>query len=997
MLGSRWKCWVLGVLAVTGGVSAGLLVFELRTSWYQSQYLSRTVQEMRFWMEPGPSSSIRFPKTGHYDLRLGYVQLPAFIDSARSKGYQVQAQARISPRLAEFVDRGFFSTYREKTQAGLRVLDRDDRLLFSALYPERVYSSFGAIPEILVRTLLYIENRELLESGFPYRNPAVEWDRLADAAMRAGLRVVDRSRKVPGGSTLATQIEKYRHSPGGFTPSIKEKFRQMVSASLRSYLEGRETMEARRRIILDYINSMPLAAVAGYGEVTGLGDGLWAWYGADLDKASQRLATHPAAREQDLAAWAAVYKQALSLTLAQRRPSFYLLDDRGALEDRVRSYLRLLGDQGVLTPAEEKAATQARPELRRGKPVQDQVSFVDYKAANAIRPRLLPFLGVSQLYELDRLDLTVQSTIDSRVQEDITGMLERLRDPGYAEAAGLFGFRLLERGDPSRVIYSFTLYERNGSANLLRVQTDNFNQPLNINEGIKLELGSSAKLRTLVTYLEVIDELHQRYAGRPVGELRAIAVPRADRLTQWGLSYLASAADTSLSAMLEASMSRPYPANPHEQFFTGGGLHTFANFDPEDDDRELAVRDAVYKSVNLVFIRLMRDIVRYYVYQREEPIAEMLEDRSSPQRQVFLSRFADQEGRKFLSRFYRDYQDKSAPEVLEDLAQEVSPRPVHLAVVFRSVVPDATQHEFGSFMRAHLPNSALSEATLRSLYERYSMQAYSLMDRGYLARLHPLKLWLVGYLYQHPKAPLAEVAKASAAQRQEVYTWLFKTPDKGSQDSRIRTTLEVEAFQDIHRAWKRLGYPFGSLVPSYATAIGSSADRPAALAELMGIILSNGVWYPSLRVQELHFAKDTPYETVLRREARAGEQVLAPEIAAVVRKVLVGVVEQGTARRVYGAFVSPGGPPLAVGGKTGTGDNRYEVFNATGQLLQSRVVNRTATFAFMIGARFFGVVTAYVAGQEAGGYKFTSALPVQVLKVLAPKLMPLVERAEGAG
>ena len=34
-----------------------------------------------------------------------------------------------------------------------------------------------------------------------------------------------------------------------------------------------------------------------------------------------------------------------------------------------------------------------------------------------------------------------------------------------------------------------------------------------------------------------------------------------------------------------------------------------------------------------------------------------------------------------------------------------------------------------------------------------------------------------------------------------------------------------------------MGYPFASLTPSLATAIGSSGDRPAALAELMGIIL----------------------------------------------------------------------------------------------------------------------------------------------------------------
>ena len=35
---------------------------------------------------------------------------------------------------------------------------------------------------------------------------------------------------------------------------------------------------------------------------------------------------------------------------------------------------------------------------------------------------------------------------------------------------------------------------------------------------------------------------------------------------------------------------------------------------------------------------------------------------------------------------------------------------------------------------------------------------------------------------------------------------------------------EVEAFTDIHRRWQRLGYPFDSLTPSYATAIGSSVS-----------------------------------------------------------------------------------------------------------------------------------------------------------------------------
>lgn len=249
------------------------------------------------------------------------------------------------------------------------------------------------------------------------------------------------------------------------------------------------------------------------------------------------------------------------------------------------------------------------------------------------------------------------------------------------------------------------------------------------------------------------------------------------------------------------------------------------------------------------------------------------------------------------------------------------------------------------------------------------------------------------YLQQHPQAKRSELIEASAAERQEVYTWLFKTHQKDGQDNRIRTLLEVEAFEQIHRSWKRLGYPFESLVPSYATSIGSSGDRPAALAELMGILINDGVRYPSVRAQELHFAQDTPFETILQSEREGGEQVLRPEIAQVVRQALFGVVEQGTARRVHGAFAFADSTVLQVGGKTGTGDNRHEIYGAGGKLIDTQITSRTATYVFLIGDRFFGTLTAYVAGKDAAGYKFTSSLPVQVLKVLAPKLMPLIKRA----
>jgi hypothetical protein len=58
-------------------------------------------------------------------------------------------------------------------------------------------------------------------------------------------------------------------------------------------------------------------------------------------------------------------------------------------------------------------------------------------------------------------------------------------------------------------------------------------------------------------------------------------------------------------------------------------------------------------------------------------------------------------------------------------------------------------------------------------------------------------------------------------------------------------------------------------------------------------------------------------------------------------------------------------------------------------------VNRSATFVFFIGDRFFGTMTAYVHEPYAASYKFTSALSVQLLKSLTPTLLPMMETDAG--
>lgn len=282
-------------------------------------------------------------------------------------------------------------------------------------------------------------------------------------------------------------------------------------------------------------------------------------------------------------------------------------------------------------------------------------------------------------------------------------------------------------------------------------------------------------------------------------------------------------------------MERKYSANPGESFFTGGGLHQFENFERSRNSESMTVREGFKHSINLVFIRLMRDVVRHRMFGGTSDAERLLKDPADPRRREMLARFADREGSAFLIRFYRKYQRQSAAGAEALLLRGLKPSAPRLASVLFTIEPEASEERLDELLTQRLGKGfAGSPRALRALRTTYA--GLSLADRGYVARVHPLELWLVGYLRRHPGATLTEVLDASASERQEVYAWLFKTRHKSAQDKRLRELVELDAFAEVHRSWQRLGYPFESLTPSYASAIGASGDRPAALAELMGII-----------------------------------------------------------------------------------------------------------------------------------------------------------------
>jgi hypothetical protein len=110
-----------------------------------------------------------------------------------------------------------------------------------------------------------------------------------------------------------------------------------------------------------------------------------------------------------------------------------------------------------------------------------------------------------------------------------------------------------------------------------------------------------------------------------------------------------------LEALLQLALDRTYSASPYEAFFTGGGLHAFSNFDSKDNGRAISVREATWRSTNLVFIRLMRDLVRFHQARLDYDAAAVLADPQNPVRRRLLDEAAEAEDKQILFQAYINY------------------------------------------------------------------------------------------------------------------------------------------------------------------------------------------------------------------------------------------------------------------------------------------------------------------------------------------------------
>ncbi len=75
--------------------------------------------------------------------------------------------------------------------------------------------------------------------------------------------------------------------------------------------------------------------------------------------------------------------------------------------------------------------------------------------------------------------------------------------------------------------------------------------------------------------------------------------------------------------------------------------------------------EALRESINLPFVRLLRDLIRHDIYQNAGSKVQLLADDKDPRRADYLDRFVDKESQVYLRRFWVKYRDKDANQRLE--------------------------------------------------------------------------------------------------------------------------------------------------------------------------------------------------------------------------------------------------------------------------------------------------------------------------------------------
>ena len=661
------------------------------------------------------------PAIGNTDVERGYNEIQRIRKETLASGGKVSPQLpwkdrQVGPlQLAPLFDR--------KPQTGITILDVNNEKMYSGDTPHDIYKTYEEIPAVIVQSLCIVEDRNICDQEkAPTFNAAINWWRAIQAAIMGVGKKLNMTSKVEGGSTLPIQITKNDSWERGRTRGFLDKAEQMLTASAEMYALGHDTRQQRLNKIVEYINTASFAGHPQFGEIKGIKDAMAVLYGSsDYDEKLHRM------NEDEETALA--FRQMFSLVMAVKMPDESLRSAKGyeALQGRIDNFTKMLVDEKIITPSFAQKVKAVRIDFSEvGKnPALTEKPRHD-KSVNSMRLSVMNKLNLSPIdgmYKLDRWDIRVDSTLDHAVNTAVNAKLKSFNDPEIAKQNGLIGFQLLRPETAPKVTWAITVNERLPDGRVVtRVSTDTFKGSLDLTKGGRQNYGSTSKMRMAVTFLEVIAELHDKYAAMSPEDLKAIQIHARDKLSRWAVDYLSAPEnDHALEAMQRAAISTIKYSGHRQGFFTGGGMNYPGNFDRREDHQSYSVEEALWESVNLSWYRITDDIEEYMKWGRLNIDPAILDDREFTDEQLqerrkYLHEFADFEGRVFSGRFWRQQKARIASELADNLARKDENHKVNMTGLYRGFYPESSFEEYARFMNEFCKNSS-DKNELRSLFD----------------------------------------------------------------------------------------------------------------------------------------------------------------------------------------------------------------------------------------------------------------------------------------
>ena len=663
----------------------------------------------------------------------------------------------------------------------------------------------------------------------------------------------------------------------GRTSSPLDKLRQVAGASLKAYRDGADTREWRREIVVDYLNTAPLAAAPGYGEINGLGDGLYAWFGIDLADV-KRGARRPTATRQRRAR---AYKHALALLIALRAPTTYL-QTRSRRARRQGQRVRAPARQGRRhrrgAGAGRAGDTAAVPRPRAGG-----------AAAAVRRARRRPTRSAPRCCSGWTCRASTSSTgctskptapSTSPLQNEVERLFDNLTDKDFVRANGLTGERLLRNADPTAGrLQPDALRAHAGTATCCASTPTTSSGPSTstaASSSISAAPPSCARWPTTSKSSPCSTASCTRRTPRR-STARARATRTATRSPRGRRETLAKQPDIGLDALLQAALDRQLFRQPGRSL-----LHRrrHARVRQLRQERQPAQAHRPRRAAQLDQPGVRPPDARPGALSPRPPRLRRRrwcsKDPHHPDRERMRpgARRRRERARCCCGRIAAIgglTPDAAIASWLGSRAK--SPR--HLAILFFAWQLGDTPAQLDEWLEARSVTGA-SGRSAQAGQRATAARTSTLLDYGVPAR--PPSARSLGARRDRARAGrhLGRACTSAAPRR-------ARTPRSGcsaprarrAQNQRLRIRVERDAFKRMTPYWQRLGFPFERLVPSYATAIGSSSDRPAALADLMGIIVNDGMRLPMLRLTRLqlgrgHALRDGDGAQARRRRARDG-------------------------------------------------------------------------------------------------------------------------------